>query len=128
MKKLTQKYWLMFSVALFGMLSSTMASAQGITAYITGLNLGAQGCQTAGIAGTAADPFVSFMCMMFNWSNGSMAIGLSIVALVFGIFGGIAKSTIMPVFIALGIALAFNFGPDLISFIVTGTELPVVMI
>ncbi|MGL6250742.1 MAG: hypothetical protein ACRC3F_07445 [Billgrantia desiderata] len=61
-----------------------------------------------------AEEFSTFREKIEDLAGGDFAIGISILALIMGCLFGLAKQSVGPAFLGLGIAGAFALGPYLI--------------
>lgn len=71
------------------------------------------------MAGSADAEFNAILQKLVQWSSGNAGKALAIVSFLVGVMAGIARTTFIPVVAGLGFALAMNFGPGIITGLIT---------
>lgn len=71
------------------------------------------------MAGSTDTEFNAILNKLVAWSSGNAGKALSIVSFLVGVMAGIARTTFIPVVAGLGFALAMNFGPGIITGLIT---------
>lgn len=68
----------------------------------------------------AADPFTDFANTVTNWAQGPLGVGLSITMMLVGAGMGIARNSPMPALSGVAGAAFLNWGPSIITTLVSG--------
>lgn len=95
------------------------AHAESISAAVGG----GGSCSTTG--GSAADPFVGFLCLIYMWFvQGSLGVALALLSLFGGIVIGLfAGNKLGPAAGGLAVAVLIMIGPNMIAYAVKGATL-----
>lgn len=67
------------------------------------------------MAGTSGAEFKETAEMVVGWAEGYLGIMLAIVAFIIGGLVGLMKSTMMPMIVGIGFAMAFTLAPTIIQ-------------
>lgn len=78
-------------------------------------------CATAVHAGTGGEEFQDVYDLLEEWSTGTLGKIISLGALIVGIGFGLVRQSVIAAVVGIAMALVLNFGPTVISGIITAT-------
>lgn len=88
-------------------------------AALAGLSLAV--CAVSVYAGNGGDEFQQVYDLLEEWSTGTLGKIIALGALIVGIGFGLVRQSVIAAVVGIAMALVLNFGPTVISGIITGT-------